>query len=67
MSEVNASQLLGAFDTPITERIPWAKSKDEEVPLHLEYTDKSMVGKVREIVDKYPGYIAYEFMGRKTT
>lgn len=67
MSEVTASQLLGAFDTPITERIPWAKSKDEEVPLHLEYTDKSMVGKVREIVDKYPGYIAYEFMGRKTT
>ncbi len=59
--------LQGAFDTPITERMPWASSKDPEVPLHLEYSELTMVGRVKEMVDRYPNYIAYEFMGKKTT
>ena len=67
MSEETKTQLLGAFDTPITERIPWAASKDPEVPLTLEYSKATMAGRVKEMVDKYPGYVAYEFMGRETT
>ena len=44
-------KLQGAFKTPITERIPWAPSKDPEVPLHLEYSQLTMSGRVKEIVD----------------
>lgn len=57
----------GAFDTTIEERIPWAQSKDPEVPLTLKYPQLTAVARVHEIVEKYPNFTAYEFMGRKTT
>ena len=48
-------------------KAPWLKSKDPEVPATLTYSTLSMSGKVEEIVERYPDYIAYEFMGRSTT
>ncbi len=48
-------------------KAPWLKSKDPEVPATLTYSTLSMSGKVEEIVERYPDYIAYEFMGRNTT
>ena len=57
-----------AFDTPITERIPWAKaSLNSDIPLNLDYDDCSMVEAIEEVARKYPNYIAFDFMGRSTT
>ena len=57
-----------AFDTPITERIPWAKaSLNSDIPLNLEYDDCSMVEAIEEVARKYPNNIAFDFMGRSTT
>ncbi len=50
----------------ITERIPW-KEHMGGVPLHLEYPRGSMFDAVREVAEKYPDYIAFDFMGRSTT
>lgn len=48
-------------------KTPWFKSKDPEVPTTLTYSTRSMSGKVMETIEKYPQYIAMEFMGRKIT
>ncbi|MBR4461503.1 MAG: AMP-binding protein [Erysipelotrichaceae bacterium] len=57
-----------AFDTPITERIPWAKASEQsEIPLTLEYFDGSMADAIEEMAKKYPTSIAFDFMGRSTT
>ena len=57
-----------AFDTPITERIPWAKaSLNSDIPLNLDYDDCSMVEAIEKVAKQYPNYIAFDFMGRSTT
>ena len=57
-----------AFDTPITERIPWAKASEQsEIPLTLEYFDGSMADAIEEMAKKYPTSVAFDFMGRSTT
>ena len=57
-----------AFDTPITERIPWAKaSLNPDIPLNLDYDDCSMVEAIEKVAKQYPNYIAFDFMGRSTT
>ena len=38
-----------------------------ETPAHLEYSQRTMMGAVEEIVEKYPHYIAWDFMGSTTT
>ena len=48
-------------------KTPWLASKDPEVPSTLNYSTLSMCGRVEEMVRQYPNYIAYEFMGKKTT
>ena len=63
MSETNQS-----FNTPITERVPWAKtSENSMIPLHLDYFDGSMFEAVERTAKKYPNAIAFDFMGRSTT
>ena len=57
-----------AFDTPITERIPWAKaSLNSDIPLNLDYDDCSMVEAIEAVAKQYPNNIAFDFMGRSTT
>ena len=57
-----------AFDTPITERIPWAKaSLNSDIPLNLDYDDCSMVEEIEAVAKQYPNNIAFDFMGRSTT
>jgi len=53
-------------EMPVTAKTPWA-GHTEGIPLHLEYQDNMMVDAVEEIVKKYPNYIAFDFMGKKTT
>ena len=48
-------------------KAPWLAFKDPEVPPTLNYSTLSMCGRVEEMVRQYPNYIAYEFMGKKTT
>lgn len=55
------------FDVPETVKTPWINSKDPEVPFTLEYSAKTISGKVGEIVRRYPNLNAYEFMGKETT
>lgn len=45
---------------------PWLKFYGV-VPHHLEYPDCTMAEAVERIAEKYPDYIAYDFMGKKTT
>ena len=62
------SENKNAFDTPITERIPWAKaSLNSNIPLNLEYFDGSMYEALEMIAKQYPNNIAFDFMGRSTT
>ncbi len=57
-----------AFDTPITERIPWRKaSENSDIPLTLDYFDGSMYEALERVAEKYPHAIAFDFMGRSTT
>ncbi len=44
----------------------WLKNYGD-VPATLEYDDCTMYEKVRGIAEKYPDYIAYDFMGKHTT
>lgn len=48
-------------------KAPWLSSLDPKVPATLTYSTLSMCGRVEEMVRKYPGYTAYEFMGKSTT
>ena len=47
-------------------KTPWKDSMGE-VPMHLEYFDGSMFEAVEQIAKKYPGNIAFTFMGKSTT
>ena len=51
----------------ITEtRTPWIANLGD-VPATLDYFQDSMYEAVEKIAEKYPDYIAYDFMGRSTT
>ena len=59
---------MNAFDTPITERIPWRKaSESSNIPLKLDYYDGTMYEAVEKIAKQYPNNVAFDFMGRSTT
>ncbi len=47
-------------------KAPWLKNYGD-VPAHLEYKECTMFEAVKEVAQKYPDYIAYDFMGKKTT
>lgn len=50
----------------VTARAPWA-GHTEDIPLHLDYFNGTMAESVENIAKKYPSYIAFDFMGKKTT
>ena len=47
-------------------KAPW-KDHLEDLPFHLEYFNGTMYEFFKDAVEKYPEYIACEFMGTKTT
>ena len=47
-------------------KTPWLKNYGN-VPFHLQYQECSMWEAIEKIVEKYPNYTAYIFMGKKTT
>ena len=49
----------------ITAKTPWIINMD--VPFHLEIHSGSICDAVMDIAEKYPDYIAFDFMGRSTT
>ena len=53
-------------DDGISAKMPWA-GHTGGVPLYLEYYDGSMFDKIKDIADKYPNNIAFDFMGKSTT
>ena len=53
-------------NTEIKVKTPW-KNSLAGVPMHLNYFEGSMYDRLAETAEKYPGYIAFDFMGRRTT
>ena len=51
---------------PITAKTPWENQMDQ-IPMHLDYFEGSMVDKVMQIASEYPNNVAFDFMGRHTT
>ena len=47
-------------------KAPWLKNYGD-VPAHLQYFEGTMYRAVAKIAEQYPQYIAYDFMGKKTT
>jgi long-chain acyl-CoA synthetase len=50
----------------ITAKAPWLKNLGD-IPAHLDYFQGSMYDMLKSVADKYPNYIAMDFMGRSTT
>ena len=50
----------------ITAKTPW-KDYMGDVPMHLDYFEGSMFEAVEAIAKKYPGNVAFDFMGKSTT
>ncbi len=50
----------------ITAKTPWKEHMDG-VPMHLEYPQGSMFDAVKEIAERYPDNVAFDFMGKSTT
>ena len=50
----------------ITAKTPWANQMDQ-IPMHLDYFEGSMVEKVMQVAEQYPNNIAFDFMGKHTT
>ena len=50
----------------ITAKTPWAGSMGS-IPMHLDYFEGSMFEAVEAIAEKYPNYVAFDFMGKSTT
>ena len=50
----------------ITAKTPWAGSMGS-MPMHLDYFEGSMFEAVETIAEKYPNYVAFDFMGKSTT
>ncbi|MBQ3496821.1 MAG: AMP-binding protein [Oscillospiraceae bacterium] len=49
-----------------TVKTPWAECMGD-VPMHLTYFDGSMFEMVESVAQKYPDYVAFDFMGKPTT
>ena len=49
-----------------TVKTPWYAFMGN-VPCHLDYPQGTMIEMVEAVAGKYPGYIAYDFMGSHTT
>ncbi|MBO4331220.1 MAG: AMP-binding protein, partial [Oscillospiraceae bacterium] len=47
-------------------KAPWVRNLGD-VPAHLEYFQGSMFDMVKSVAEKYPDYIAFDFMGRSTS
>ena len=50
----------------ITAKTPWIPYLGD-IPAHLDYFDGSMFDMIAAVAEKYPEYIAFDFMGRPTT
>ena len=50
----------------ITAKTPW-KDFLGDVPMHLNYFDGTLFAAVEAIAEKYPNYVAFDFMGKPTT
>ncbi len=50
----------------ITAKTPW-KDHLGDVPMHLTYFNGSMFEMVEAVAEKYPDYVAHDFMGKSTT
>lgn len=50
----------------ITVKTPWAPYMGD-VPVHIDYFQGSMFDMIRQTAEKYPNYIAFDFMGKSTT
>ncbi|MBO7727047.1 MAG: AMP-binding protein [Oscillospiraceae bacterium] len=50
----------------ITAKTPWQGAMGD-IPMHLDYFEGSMFDKVKDIADRYPSFVAFDFMGRSTT
>lgn len=50
----------------ITAKTPWASCMGE-VPMHLNYFDGTMFQMVRQVAEKYPKLMAFDFMGKATS
>lgn len=50
----------------VTAKTPW-KDYMGDVPMHLDYFEGSMYDAVKQIAEKYPKNIAFDFMGKSTT
>ena len=53
-------------DEPITAKMPWEPHLGE-VPLTVPYFEGTMFEMVEKVAEKYPDYVAFDFMGRPTT
>ena len=51
---------------PVTAKMPW-KDFTGTLPLHLDYYDGTLYEGVKRCVEKYPEYIAMDFMGKSIT
>jgi len=49
-----------------TVKTPWQNHMGD-VPMHLDYFDGTMCQAVMAIAEKYPNYVAFDFMGKSTT
>jgi len=50
----------------MTAKTPWAQYMGD-VPMHLDYFEGSMFEALERIAEKYPNYVAFDFMGKSTT
>ncbi len=70
MSEENTAEekTTGEETTEATVQVkmPWKDSMGD-LPLTLDYFSGSMADMVHQVVEKYPDYTAFMFMGKKTT
>jgi len=51
---------------PITAKTPW-KDYLGDLPFHLNYYEGTLYEGVKAAAEKYPNYVAFDFMGRSTT
>lgn len=50
----------------ITAKTPWEGFMGD-VPMHMDYFEGSMFEMVKAVAEKYPDYVAFDFMGKSTT
>lgn len=53
-------------NSKITAKAPWTKHTGD-IPVHLEYPEGSMFDALKEVAEKYPANVAFDFMGKSTT